>query len=144
MSVLDDQQRLSLVVETDGSHSLDENMRQTLLACYREFTDILQKMAITHVSVNGELVKSNELFSEGLSLTELKGRRAVVVRVIDSKLGGTKEGYFHEKKISLLTKEDKIEEDFEKQAKVPVKPKKFGVALNTTFFDCAKYVLILQ
>jgi predicted signal transduction protein with EAL and GGDEF domain len=115
MSVLDDQQRLSLVVETDGSHSLDENMRQTLLACYREFTDILQKMAITHVSVNGELVKSNELFSEGLSLTELKGRRAVVVRVIDSKLGGTKEGYFHEKKISLLTKEDKIEEDFEKQ-----------------------------
>ena len=42
-------QRLCLVVKTDGSHSLEENMRQTLLACYREFGDILQQMAITHV-----------------------------------------------------------------------------------------------
>lgn len=42
-------QKLSLDVVTDGSHSLEENMRQTLLACYREFADILQQMAITHV-----------------------------------------------------------------------------------------------
>ena len=35
--------------------------------------------------------------------------------MIDAKLGGTKEGYFHEKKISLLSKEDKIEDEFEKQ-----------------------------
>ena len=46
------QQRLSLVVKTDGSHSLEENMRQTLLACYMEFSDILQQMAITHVSIS--------------------------------------------------------------------------------------------
>ena len=40
-----------MVVETDGSTSLDENMRQTLLACYREFSDILKQMAITHVCI---------------------------------------------------------------------------------------------
>jgi hypothetical protein len=90
------------------------------------------------VSVDGELVKSNELFDEQLSLTELKGRRAIAVKLIDSKLGKEMEGYFHEKKISLLTKEDKIEEDFAKQGKAPVKPKTFTIALNTHFFDCAR------
>ena len=45
-------QKLSLVVETDGSHSLEENMRQTLLACYTEFTDILRQMAVTHVNAS--------------------------------------------------------------------------------------------
>lgn len=62
----------------------------------------------------------------------------------------------------MLAKEDMIEEDFEKQvitacthcthmnrattlafsslqAKAPVKPKTFTVALNTQFFDCARY-----
>ena len=43
-------QKFSLTVKTDGSHSLEENMRQTLLACYSEFSDILKQMAITHVS----------------------------------------------------------------------------------------------
>ena len=37
------------MVKTDGSHSLEENMRQTLLACYTEFADILKQLAITHV-----------------------------------------------------------------------------------------------
>ena len=45
----------------------------------------------------------------------LQGRRAIAVKLIDNKLGKETEGYFHEKKISLLTKEDKIEEDFAKQ-----------------------------
>ena len=38
------------MVKTDGSHSLEENMRQTLLACYTEFADILKQLAITYVS----------------------------------------------------------------------------------------------
>ena len=45
-------QDISMVVKTDGSHSLEENMRQTLLACYAEFADILKQLAITHVSMN--------------------------------------------------------------------------------------------
>ena len=100
-------QKLSLVVKTDGSHSLEENMRQTLLACYREFAEILKQMAITHVylvclcmcawcndlsmciscqwhtlkmtcyafskvSVDGEMVKSSDLFNDELALTDLK------------------------------------------------------------------------
>lgn len=43
-------QGVSLSVRTDGSRSLEENMRQTLLACYTEFSEILKQMAITHVS----------------------------------------------------------------------------------------------
>lgn len=39
----------------------------------------------------------------------------MAVRVIDARLGRAKEGHFHEKKIALLTKEDEIEADFEKQ-----------------------------
>eukprot|EP00731_Ephydatia_muelleri_P010743 Em0005g1329a len=57
--------------QTDSSHSL-ENMRQTLLACYREFSDILKQLNITHVFVDGTMVKSSELFSEEQSLVELK------------------------------------------------------------------------
>ena len=43
---------MSLSVQTDGSYSLEENMRQTLLACYTEFADILKQMAITHVRLH--------------------------------------------------------------------------------------------
>lgn len=39
----------------------------------------------------------------------------MAVRVIDVRLGKAKEGHFHEKKIALLSKEDEIEADFEKQ-----------------------------
>lgn len=42
-------QEFSITVETDGSHSLEENMRQTLLTCYSEFLDILKQLGITHV-----------------------------------------------------------------------------------------------
>ena len=51
-----------------------------------------------------------------MSLCHLsQGRRAVAVRVIDERLGRAKEGHFYERKIALLTKEDEIEADFEKQ-----------------------------
>ncbi|XP_064383534.1 uncharacterized protein LOC135332129 isoform X2 [Halichondria panicea] len=129
---------ISLSVRTDGSRSLEENMRQTLLACYTEFSQILLQMGITHVSVDGELVKSSELFNDQLSLAELKGRRAVAVRVIDQRLGQSKDGHFYERKVTLLSREDQIEGDFESQSQVPVKPKTFTVTLNTSFFNCAR------
>ena len=37
-------------MRTDGTLSLEENLRQNLLACYTEFADILKQMAVTHVS----------------------------------------------------------------------------------------------
>ena len=42
-------QEVSLTVKTDGSLSLEETMRQNLLACYTELVDILKQMAVTHV-----------------------------------------------------------------------------------------------
>ena len=43
-------QHHSVSVRTDGTRSLEENMRQTVLACYRELSEILNQLAITHVS----------------------------------------------------------------------------------------------
>ncbi len=40
-----------MVVKTDGSLSLEENLRQNLLACFTEFADILKQMGVTHVSI---------------------------------------------------------------------------------------------
>ena len=42
-------QKLIISVDTDGRCSLEENMRQTLLACFREYVNILTQMAFTHV-----------------------------------------------------------------------------------------------
>ena len=36
----------------------------------------------------------------------------------------------------------RVRPSFVPQAMAPVKPKTFSVALNTTFFDCARYVQI--
>jgi len=48
-------QRLSMVVQTDGSLSLEENLRNSLLACFSEFAEILKQMAVTHVSAGGHI-----------------------------------------------------------------------------------------
>ena len=44
-----------------------------------------------------------------------QGRRAVAVRVIDQRLGQSKDGHFYERKVTLLSREDQIEGDFESQ-----------------------------
>jgi hypothetical protein len=44
-------ERFTITVTTDGSHSLEENMRQALLACYGEYTNLLMQMGITHVRI---------------------------------------------------------------------------------------------
>ena len=77
-------------------------------------------------------MKASELFSEELSLPELKvsyiltgfprhsylsaqGRRAVAVRAVDQRLGQSKDGHFCERKVTLLSREDQIETDFDQQ-----------------------------
>ncbi|KAL5493303.1 hypothetical protein EMCRGX_G014460 [Ephydatia muelleri] len=105
---------------------------------FREFSDILKQLNITHVFVDGAMVKSSELFSEEQSLVELKGRRAIAVKAIDQKLGGARDGHHYERRLALLTKEDEIEADFEEKAKAPITPRTFSVRLNTSFFDCAR------
>lgn len=44
-------QGVSVAVKTDGARSLEENMRQALLACYQEYVELLNQLKITHVSV---------------------------------------------------------------------------------------------
>ena len=51
-------QDVSLAVKTDGSLSLEENMRQNLLACYTELVDILKQMAVTHVSGHHIIIRT--------------------------------------------------------------------------------------
>lgn len=47
-------QQVSMSVKTDGSLSLEENLRQNLLACFEEFSNILHQMAVTHVSTTSK------------------------------------------------------------------------------------------
>jgi hypothetical protein len=123
-------------VRTDGAFSLEENLRQSLLANFSQYSQLLLQMKIRHVDVDGDIVETQKLFSEDLTLTELKGRRALAVKTIDSRLGPSKEGLFQEKKIALLMKEDEIESSIEKQAQQPLKPQTFKCVLNTSFLDC--------
>lgn len=78
------------------------------------------------------MVKVVDLFTDELTLADLKvchflfatpchtlatpqGRRAIAVRVIDQRRGGTSVlGHFYERKVALLAKEDQIEAEFEK------------------------------
>ena len=96
---------------------------------------------ILQVSVDGEMVKVSLLFTEDLSLADLKvvfanhilpvfleiyalslfqqGRRAIAVRTIDQRRGGGGgEGHFYERKAALLSKEDQIEAEFEKMVRI--------------------------
>ena len=45
----------------------------------------------------------------------IQGRRAIAVRMIDERRGGgSLQGHFYERKLTLLAKEDQIEAEFEK------------------------------
>ena len=72
---------LLLQVTTDGEFNLEENLRQSLLTCYAEYVEIMERLGIPSVVVDGTNVKNREVFSDELSLLDLKGRRSIVVKV---------------------------------------------------------------
>ena len=68
-------------VTTDGEFNLEENLRQSLLTCYAEYVEIMERLGIPSVVVDGTHIKSGEVFTDELSLVDLKGRRSIVVKV---------------------------------------------------------------
>ena len=68
-------------VETDGTLNLDENLRQSLLSCYSEYVEILNRLDISSICVDGETVKTGDIFTDELALPYLKGRRSIVLKV---------------------------------------------------------------
>lgn len=70
-----------LEVKTTGTLNLEENLRQTLLSCYREYCEILSSLNIATIMVDGAAVKLDDVFSDELALSELKGRRSIVLKV---------------------------------------------------------------
>ena len=71
-----------VTIKTDGTMNVEENLRQTLLASFREYAELLKQLGIPSITVDGKEVKSDEVFSDDLMLSELKGRRTIVVKVI--------------------------------------------------------------
>jgi len=71
----------SIEVETDGMLNLDENLRQSLLSCYGEYVEILNRLDIPSITVDGEKVKTGDIFTDELELPYLKGRRSIVLKV---------------------------------------------------------------
>ena len=70
-----------LDVTTNGEFNLEENLRQSLLTCYAEYVEIMERLGIPSVLVDGASVKSGDVFSDECSLVDLKGRRSIVVKV---------------------------------------------------------------
>ena len=66
---------------TDGSLYIEENLRQTLLASFNEYVELLKQLGIPSVKIEGKPVKIHEIFSDDLTINDLKGRRAIVVKV---------------------------------------------------------------
>jgi hypothetical protein len=132
------QQPCRITVKTDGRRSLEENMKQALLACYREYSELLKGLGVAQILVDGEKIAVDQLFDETLQLSDLRGRRAVAVRLIDHHSSSTPFSYVFERKVALLAEEDRIESDFESQSIAPVQPKTFVAVLHTSFFDCAR------
>ncbi|XP_062513876.1 uncharacterized protein LOC134189578 isoform X2 [Corticium candelabrum] len=132
------EQPCRITVTTDGCRSLEENMRQALLAYYTEYIELLKSLGVAQISVDGEIVVVDRLFDETLPLSHLKGRRAIAVRMIDSHVSSAFSSRALDRKITLLAEEDRIETEFESQPLDPVEPKTFTAMLHSSFFDCAR------
>ena len=72
---------IQITVQTNGSLNIEENLRQTLLASFNEYVDLLKQLGIPVIKLEGKDVKIHEVFSDDLTITDLKGRRAVVIKV---------------------------------------------------------------
>ena len=72
---------IQIIVQTNGSLNIEENLRQTLLASFNEYVDLLKQLGIPVIKIEGNDVKIHEVFSDDLTITDLKGRRAVVIKV---------------------------------------------------------------
>lgn len=73
---------IEIKMETSGQLNLEENTRQTLLSLYQEYVQLLQQLGIPHVHIDGKNIAIGDIFSDELSLAELKGRRAITVKVV--------------------------------------------------------------
>ena len=58
-------------------------------------------------------------------------------QAIDKELSRSQKSRIHERKLQLLTEEERIENDMEAKSKAKLKPLKFTAKINVKFFDCA-------
>ena len=72
---------VKVTVTTDGSLNTEENLRQTLLASFTEYIQLLKQLGIPMVKVEGKFIQISEIFADDLTINDLKGRRAIVVKV---------------------------------------------------------------
>ncbi len=79
LSMFDDD--IVITVQTTGGLNIEENLRQTLLALFIGYLELLKQLGISAIKIGEKSVKLEEIFSDELTLNELKGRRAIVVKV---------------------------------------------------------------
>ena len=72
---------VKVTVTTDGSLNTEENLRQTLLASFTEYVQLLKQLGIPMVKIEGKFIQISEIFADDLTINDLKGRRAIVVKV---------------------------------------------------------------
>ena len=72
---------IKVTVTTDGGLNTEENLRQTLLASFTEYIQLLKQLGIPMVKIEGKYMQISEIFADDLTINDLKGRRAIVVKV---------------------------------------------------------------
>ena len=62
-------------------------------------------------------------------------------QAIDNQLSKTHQSRIHERKLQLLSEEERIENDLDAKSQAKLKPTTFKAKINTKFFDCASCCL---
>lgn len=106
------------------------------------------------VAVSGRDIPIAKFFAEdhrtSLSLEDLRSRRNVVIKLIDRQLKGhPRKNYLQNRKLSLLAREDQLEEDLEiqrqKEKLETTQERQYWCRLNMTYFatmaTCGKQIV---
>eukprot|EP01114_Cavostelium_apophysatum_P014686 TRINITY_DN3869_c0_g1_i2.p1 TRINITY_DN3869_c0_g1~~TRINITY_DN3869_c0_g1_i2.p1 ORF type:complete len:1254 (-),score=367.64 TRINITY_DN3869_c0_g1_i2:254-4015(-) len=136
--LFDEDPRIAVVV--NHKRNVEENLRLGLVGLFGEYVDILKSLHVESIEVSKGLeVSVNDLFSDDLSLEELKRRRTHALRAIDAK----KEVFpldFSKRRLALLSKETQLENDAENHRRMrsdsPGEKSKFYIELNRSFLKC--------
>ena len=62
-------------------------------------------------------------------------------QAIDTELSKTRQSRIQDRKLQLLSEEERIENDLEAKSQAKLKPMTFTAKINMKFFDCAKCCL---
>lgn len=139
---------LEIRVDVDDKRNLDEDFKTSLSALYGEYIDLLKELfpGIKHVTYEGADVPLEDYFVENhrtsFRIEDLRARRNHAVKMIDKRIK-THPNHINlqNRKLSMLTREEGLEETFEKEKLVeglaPPQRRRYWIRMNNSFWKLA-------